>query len=383
MFNKKKIPLTFGINVKSKNDNLKNLPTQKKSIIDTKDRVDLGGESSSSSSDEDKSDTKDVIIKRANKQINTSSSLKEELLVIQNAQEEDPDIFDYDKSYDRTKLLQETKKKLKRGELDQNGRLKPRYIENIKKASEQRKLDYELAEEKKIERERKQENGLFDEKEKFVTDNYKKLQLERELLKKKEENEEAKIDMNGFYKGILQDFDRDNDVSIVSKAEEALLKEKLRLDQEEEEILKDKIEENTNIKVNDSNEVVDKSKLLKGGLNISKKKIIQMQREEEVFKEEIKKLKLKEQEEARLREEEFLKRRKLKAERIRQSMLLKQQQQEVDLKEKKLKEEDLQDFKANLKRKVDEVGLLSAKERYLQRKKLMDVKKEESSSDSD
>jgi coiled-coil domain-containing protein 55 len=50
--------------------------------------------------------------------------------------------------------------------------MKPRYVNDFLRASEIRKRDYELAQERKIQKEREAEGNEFDDKEKFVTQAY-------------------------------------------------------------------------------------------------------------------------------------------------------------------------------------------------------------------
>ena len=69
----------------------------------------------------------------------------------------------------------------------------PKYIGNLLKAAEQRKKDLERRIEKTVQKEREAEKGLFDDKEAFVTDTYRRkmeeIRQEEERQRKQEELE--------------------------------------------------------------------------------------------------------------------------------------------------------------------------------------------------
>ena len=124
---------------------------------------------------------------------------KKTMDIITQAIEEDSDIFDYDKAYDS---IQASKKKLASSD-----KKEARYIHGLIKASNKRKIDLEIAQEKKIQREREAEGLLFKDKEKFVTQAYLDKQEELRRLEEEERQREAieKKDLTGFYRQILNE----------------------------------------------------------------------------------------------------------------------------------------------------------------------------------
>jgi coiled-coil domain-containing protein 55 len=100
------------------------------------------------------------------------------------AQEEalklDASVFDYDGVYDQLKSRERA------AEADQR---KPKYMDNFLASAQTRKLDKLRAEEKMLAHEREKEGGQFEDKEKYVTEGYKK---QMEEVKRAEEEERAR-----------------------------------------------------------------------------------------------------------------------------------------------------------------------------------------------
>lgn len=188
------------------------------------------------------------------------------------AEELDPSIYDYDAVYESLK----PKKKV----VPEDEERKPKYMSNLLAAAAVRKRDATIAEEKKLARDREAEGDEFADKEKFVTSAYKKQQEENRRLeaeeKLKEEQEQKKnkgAGMTNFYKNILEQGEQQH-AEIVKAAEEAAKKGPVEREEEEKqksdaEIARE-ISEKTGAKiaVNDEGQVVDKRQLLKGGLNV-------------------------------------------------------------------------------------------------------------------
>ncbi|TAQ90910.1 hypothetical protein B7494_g766 [Chlorociboria aeruginascens] len=188
------------------------------------------------------------------------------------AEELDPNIYDYDAVYDSLK----PQKKI----TPEDKERKPKYMTNLLAAATIRKRDATIAEEKKLAREREAEGEEFADKEKFVTSAYKKQQEENRRLEEEErirEEQERKKNkgtgMTSFYKAML-DRGEQKHTEIVKAAEENLQ----RGPQEEPEGEGEKTEADLareineknagTITVNDEGQVVDKRQLLKGGLNL-------------------------------------------------------------------------------------------------------------------
>ena len=188
------------------------------------------------------------------------------------AEELDANIYDYDAVYDSLK----PQKKITEDDIVK----KSKYMTNLIAAAAVRKRDATIAEEKKFVRDREAEGDEFADKEKFITTAYKKQQEENRRLEEEErirEEQEAKKNkgagMTNFYKNMLEKGERKH-AEVVKAAEEAI-KSGLAEPAEEEKTKSEadiarEINEKTggNIAINDEGQVVDKRQLLKGGLNV-------------------------------------------------------------------------------------------------------------------
>lgn len=189
------------------------------------------------------------------------------------AEELDANIYDYDAVYDSLK----PKKKI----VNEEEERKPKYMSNLIAAAAVRKRDSTIAEEKKLAREREAEGDEFADKEKFVTSAYKKQQEENrrieeeERLREEEEQRKNKgTGMTSFYKNMLEKGEQKH-AEIVKAAEERLKQgpqedvtedEKTKTDADIAREINEK--KAGTIAINDEGQVVDKRELLKGGLNI-------------------------------------------------------------------------------------------------------------------
>lgn len=78
--------------------------------------------------------------------------------------------------------------------------LQPKYIGNLLKAAEKRKLDNERRVERQVQKEREKEGDEFADKEQFVTAAYKQKLLERQ---QQEEEEKRKEMLEGLQHKIV------------------------------------------------------------------------------------------------------------------------------------------------------------------------------------
>lgn len=106
--------------------------------------------------------------------------LQEEALKI------DANVFDYDSMYDGMKAAERRQEEAKKAE-DAEG--KPKYIEAFLQSAQTRKLDRLRAEEKMLQLEREKEGDEFADKDKLVTEAYKKQMAE---VRKAEEEEKQR-----------------------------------------------------------------------------------------------------------------------------------------------------------------------------------------------
>ena len=188
-----------------------------------------------------------------------------------NAQELDPNIYDYDAVYDS--LHAKPSSSDSTADLEK----KPKYMSNLLAAAEVRKRDQLRAKEKMLAKERELEGDEFADKEKFVTGAYKRQQeemkrLEEEEVQREKEAEERKRreggGMKALYKNLLER-DEIKHKEIMKAVEEGKGKEEQadgqkegRKEKSEAELAKEK-----GAIVNEEGQVVDKRQLLSAGLN--------------------------------------------------------------------------------------------------------------------
>ncbi|KXH30780.1 coiled-coil domain-containing protein 55 [Colletotrichum simmondsii] len=200
------------------------------------------------------------------------------------AEELDPSVYDYDGVYESFKPQKKTTK--------EDVERKPKYMKSLLAAADVRKRDALIAEEKKIAREREAEGEEYADKEKFVTEAYKKQQEENRRIEEEErkrEEEEAKKNktggMSAFYKNLLNKGEERH--AEVVKAAEDKAKAGPAV-QEEDDTSKEKSEADVAreinqkggaVAVNEDGQVVDKRQLLRGGLNVGAKKEAQVREE--------------------------------------------------------------------------------------------------------
>ncbi|KAL3518606.1 hypothetical protein ACH5RR_021195 [Cinchona calisaya] len=118
------------------------------------------------------------------------------------ALEEDPSAFDYDGVYDQMK--QQVARPIASDRLER----KPKYIQAIMEKAKQREREHEVVYERKLNKERSQDDHLYAGKDKYVTSAYKKKLaeqakwMEEERLRELQEEKEdvtKKSDLTDFY----------------------------------------------------------------------------------------------------------------------------------------------------------------------------------------
>ncbi|KAJ0109267.1 coiled-coil domain-containing protein 55 [Diaporthe amygdali] len=195
----------------------------------------------------------------------------------------DPSVYDYDAAHD---VIQAAKKQREAEIKKETAQRKSRYMSDVTKAAEQRERDRSIAELKKIQREREAEGDEFADKEKFVTEAYKRKQEEdriaQEEEKRREEEERKKNKfggMTGFHKELLEREDqlRADMEKMVSKSAvpggiPKVEDEGNEEDRTEKDVAREINEKGGAVMVNEDGEVVDKRQLLQGGLNLGAKK---------------------------------------------------------------------------------------------------------------
>ncbi|KAJ9614453.1 hypothetical protein H2200_002589 [Cladophialophora chaetospira] len=296
------------------------------------------------------------------------SALRSARLHDEEASKIDASVYDYDAAYD---TFQAQKEKKSKGGPQESG---PKYIGSLLQSAEVRKRDQLRAKEKLLQREREAEGDEFADKEKFVTGAYKKQQEENRKMeeeeKKREEAEEERRrkggGMTAFHKRVLEK-DEERMQDIKEAEEEAARRKESGVEDEqktEEEKSESKLAEELNqqgarVVVNDEGEVVDKRQLLSAGLNAAPKKPGKDQQAST--------------KPDSAQPQEYWKSGKAQdarhAQRERQTRMMERQIEEIEEKQEQAEAEEERQRQEKNKSRVTEDAKLSAKERFLQRKK--------------
>ncbi|KAL7950466.1 coiled-coil domain-protein 55 domain-containing protein [Trichoderma barbatum] len=289
------------------------------------------------------------------------------------ATELDASVYEYDSIYDSMKP-QKNKSK-------EDEERKPKYTKNLMRAADVRKRDQLIAEEKKIAREREAEGDEFADKEKFVTEAYKKQQEENKKLEEEErrrEKEEAKKNedtgMASFYRKLL-DEKQERHAETIRAAEEMARRGPAEANGEDGgEVNEDKEKEyartaqelnekGASISVNEDGQVVDKRQLLKGGLNVGAKKQVEAQREA---------ARPAERERREMTGQQLGRK---QAMRERQSRMLEEQLEASLKRSREADEAKREEVERAAKTRKTEGEIMGAKERYLARKRAAEEEK--------
>ncbi|KTW30945.1 uncharacterized protein T551_01497 [Pneumocystis jirovecii RU7] len=190
----------------------------------------------------------------------------------------DPSVYEYDEIYDEMKDAQ--KKRRTETEEDKEQR-KPKYMDKFFRLASIRERDRLRAQEKMLQIERQAEGDIYNDKEKFITDAYKKQQEELSRFEEEENAREALMKKKSkgiisFYRNILEETEKDHNevIKAISKSHKiSKVTEETSKERTAEEIAKELNEKGANVIVNDDGEVVDKRQLLSAGLNVAKKSI--------------------------------------------------------------------------------------------------------------
>jgi hypothetical protein len=195
------------------------------------------------------------------------------------ALEVDSAIYDYDAAYDAIHAADHERKAQRQREAEER---KSRYMDNFMAAAETRKQDLARAKDKQLQREREAEGDEFADKEKFVTEAYKKQQEEirlSEIVEKKrqaeEEEKKKKLGMQGFYASVMED--KEKRYQEAMRAAEEVAKSGKPAPASGEDAEKEKTDaqiaaelkaQGKDVLLNDEGQIVDKRETLSAGLNI-------------------------------------------------------------------------------------------------------------------
>ncbi|XP_057425326.1 uncharacterized protein LOC130718710 [Lotus japonicus] len=163
--------------------------------------------------DDDEDDVEREIALQAAKK----KSLKEVEEQQRKALEEDPSVFDYDGVYDKMK------EKVAKPLIQDREERKPKYIQNLIKKAKEREQYREIVYEKKIAMERDKDDHLYADKDKYVTEAYRRKLAERERqmeLERIRELQEERDDVTKK-KDFLLDFYSNLDKNVAYGAKDA------------------------------------------------------------------------------------------------------------------------------------------------------------------
>jgi hypothetical protein len=292
------------------------------------------------------------------------SAIRSARLQDEQAAKLDASVYDYDAVYE-TFHAQEKKKSTDAKAQESAG---PKYMGSLMQSAEVRKRDQLRAREKALQREREAEGDEFADKEKFVTEAYKRQQAEMKLLEEEEKRREAAEEerrkkgggMTAFHKRMLEK-DEERMRSIQEAEEMIANKTEGEREADEEEKSDTKIAEELNQKgahivVNDDGEIVDKRQLLSAGLNVAPKKPTKVQPATAEKKPTVP------QRSSNVGDAR-------QAQRERQTRMVERQIEEMTAKQHEAEAEEEKARREKNVSKVSEADKMGARERFLQRKK--------------
>nr|CAG4642022.1 EOG090X0D2W [Eurycercus lamellatus] len=174
-----------------------------------KPKVFSAADSSSDENLEEEDDTKQALdwrTRTAAKATEKSMQRNQARQAAMKALEEDPTVFQYDEVYDEMQQKKEEKKPVKEEK-------KPKYIANLLRTAEMRKVELERRTERKVQKERETEGDMFSDKEAFVTPAYRAKLAELKQLEEEERLRDLReghldvtkqADMSGFYRHLYK-----------------------------------------------------------------------------------------------------------------------------------------------------------------------------------
>ena len=203
----------------------------------------------SSDSDNEGAGGSDWVAKSLKVKANNSGLKKQSKIQMSKALEEDPTVFQYDEVYDDIE-----KKKVEEKESKKEVDRKPKYVHNLLKAADERQKEFERRIERQVQKEREAEGEMYADKESFVTSSYRK-KMEEIAEQEEEEARKARIEaaldvtkqnnLDGFYRHLYRQTmgEEKEQVEARKKEEKPEETEEERAARVKEEIKKIKIKE--------------------------------------------------------------------------------------------------------------------------------------------
>ncbi|KAL7070132.1 hypothetical protein ACQ4LE_010360 [Meloidogyne hapla] len=160
---------------------------------------------------DEESDEKETNDEKFQRKYAVPTKLKDKK-ILEKAIAEDPTIFDYDSQYEEMQKVRD-QKIIEQKEADKEK--KPKYAHKLIETHKRRELEKLLHDERTYKKEREKEAGEFDDKEVFITGEYRKQIEERESFRKELEQldkmdelrdvKDQKMWQQAFHRKILED----------------------------------------------------------------------------------------------------------------------------------------------------------------------------------
>ena len=206
--------------------------------------------------------------------IGYSASAKDAERLAAEAEQQDASLYDYDSAFDALHARQAAIDAAKK---EDAAARKPKYIDALFSASEQRKKDQLRARDKLLAREREAEGDDFADKDKFVTGAYKaqqeeaaRAEEEERLRQEAEEAQKKKHGMQGSHTPMVLEQALRHAAAMQYAAEAAAKGEKLVVEEEktDRQVAEEARAQGKSVTLNDAGEIADRRQLLSAGLNI-------------------------------------------------------------------------------------------------------------------
>lgn len=203
----------------------------------------------------------------------SASALEAEQRALEAAQQ-DATLYDYDSAYDALHARQAA---IAAAAREDAAARKPKYIDALFSASEQRKKDQLRARDKLLAREREAEGDEFADKDAFVTGAYKaqqeearRAEEEERVRLEEEEREKAKHGMQGFHKQMLLEQEKRHADAMAYAAAASARGDTIEMlpEKSDREVAEEARAQGKDVILNDAGEIADRRQLLSAGLNI-------------------------------------------------------------------------------------------------------------------
>lgn len=225
---------------------------------------------------------------RVNAQLTTLATLSAK--ASETALAVDPSVYDYDGVWDDMKSVDRAKQAADAQDATER---KPKYMESLLEAAEVRKRDALRAKERTLQKEREAEGEEFADKEKFVTSAYKKQQEELLRLEEEEKAREGRCfyslsgitltdtetmrkksqGMSTFYRNMLDRTEAHHTALVAAstapKDPSTAPKDPIPKNPSTKTPAQIAAERGLSVDINEEGQVVDKTQLLSGGLNLN------------------------------------------------------------------------------------------------------------------